>query len=877
MNPMRIAFAVCLAASALAQPAEPGASIVLREGWAIESSARVRDSGAAISMPRYNAREWYPAAVPSTVFNALVSDSVYPDPYFAMNLRAASGVTYPIAHNFSNIPMPPDSPFRASWWYRTEFAVPETYRGQTVWLRFDGINYRGNVWLNGRQIAAADKMAGAWRIFEYAVTAAVRPGAQNALAVEIFPPQPGDLAITFVDWNPQPPDKSMGIWRPVSLHATGPVALRWPQVSTKLNLPAADAAQLTVTAELLNASPQPVSGVLKGKIESLDFSQEVRLAPRETRVVAFTPGAFPQLRVAQPKLWWPVYTGPHNLYPLELSFETGGKTSDRAALRFGIREVTSQIDDAGHRRFQINGHNILVRGAGYTFDMLLRSSPERQEAELNYVRDMNLNAVRLEGKLEDEHFLDLADENGILVLAGWCCCDAWEKWDKWSGDQRIVAVESLKDQIRRLRSHASLFNWMTGSDNPPPPEIEKAYLAVLKEYNWPNPYESSATQQPTPVTGPTGVKMTGPYEYVAPSYWLLDKTRGGAHGFNTETGPGPAVPPVESLRRMLPEDHWWPINSFWNYHTGGGPFRDIKVFTQALNARYGPAETLEDFARKAQVLAYESHRAMFEAFGRNKYTSTGVVQWMLNNAWPSMIWHLYDWYLRPGGSYFGAKKANEPLHVQYSYDDRSVAVVNSYYRAFPAMKVSARVYNLDMAEKFSRQADVDLGPDSVVRAFTLPAINGLTGTYFLRLDLTDPSGKTASTNFYWLSTKPEELDWDRSTWYYTPTKSFADFTALERLPKAELNIASASDARGADRITRVTIENPSRHLAFAIRLKVNRASEGEEILPVLWDDNYFSLLPGEKREVAATYRAKDLGKAQPVVEVEAWNVPRRTY
>ena len=232
--------------------------------------------------------------------------------------------------------------------------------------------------------------------------------------------------------------------------------------------------------------------------------------------------------------------------------------------------------------------------------------------------------------------------------------------------------------------------------------------------------------------------MTGPYEYVAPSYWLEDTKRGGAYGFNTETSPGPAPPPIESLRRMLPDDHLWPINSWWNFHAGGGQFKDIHVFTEALNARYGRAASVEEFARKAQVMAYEGERAMFEAYGRNKFTSTGVIQWMLNNAWPSMIWHLYDWYLRPGGAYFGAKKACEPLHVQYSYDDRSVVVVNSYLKAFPGIRVAVKVYNLEMGEKFSKQVTADIPENSSTRVFQLPEIKGLTPVYFVSLTLTGP-------------------------------------------------------------------------------------------------------------------------------------------
>jgi len=855
-------IAACLIFAGLA-PAAP--RLLLREGWRIQSSADVHAAPEAISRAGFQTAGWYRATLPSTVLNALVENRVYPDPYFGMNLRSISGTHYPIAHNFSNIPMPPDSPFRHSWWYRTEFRLPAGFAGKTVWLGFDGINFRANVWLNGRQIASSAKMAGAWRLFEFDVTAAAAAGDVNTLAVEIFPPQPHDLAITFVDWNPLPPDKDMGIWRDVHLTATGPVAVRFPQVVTRLASPAR--AQLGVSAEVRNAANRAVQGVLKGRIGKIEFSQSVALGPNETRVVRF-----PEIALDQPRLWWPAPVGPQNLYLLELRFETEGTVSDETSLRFGVREVTSSLDAQNHRLFRINGRNILIRGAGYTFDMLLRSSPERQEAELKYVRDMNLNAVRLEGKLEDEHFLDLCDEYGILVFAGWCCCDHWEHWQDWDQEDRIIAAESLRDQIRRLRPHASLANWMNGSDGPPPPDIERMYIGILKELNWPNPFESSATAKPTPVSGATGVKMTGPYDYVAPSYWLLDKTRGGAHGFNTETGPGPSPPPVESLRKMLPEDHLWPIDSCWGFHSGGGPFRTIDLFTSALNARYGPAADLEDYARKAQAMAYEGHRAMFEAFGRNKYTATGVIQWMLNNAWPSMIWHLYDYYLRPAGSYFGAKKACEPLHVQYSYDDRSVVVVNSFYEAFPKMKVTARVLNLDMTEKFAKEAIADIGPDSSARIFTIPDIAGLTATYFVALSLEDASGKRVSSNLYWLSTRPEELDWERSTWYHTPTRSFADFTALRSLPKVDLDLRCAPEAG----TTRVTVGNPSRSLAFFVRLKLTRGTDGDEVLPVLWQDNYFSLLPGESREITAEYRAAGLGKAAPVVEVDGWNVNRKT-
>jgi exo-1,4-beta-D-glucosaminidase len=848
-------FFLAFACAAAVLTAAPENRMLLRQGWAIRSSAEVRETGAALSAAGFRPRDWTETAVPSTVFSALVAAKKFPNPYFDMNLRSVPGVKYGIGVNFSNLPMPDDSPFRKPWWFRTEFKMPAEMRGKTVWLGFDGLNFRANVWLNGKQIAASDKLAGAWRLFEFDITAAARPGESNALAIEVFPPEPGDLAITFVDWNPLPPDKGMGLWHDVWIAATGPVAIRYPSVTTHL---AGDDARLTIRAELTNSTAASIQGVLKGSIEKREFSQQVQLAPHETKVVHLAQS------IVRPRLWWPVQAGPQNLYPLDLQFEAAGKTSDTAHIDFGIREVTSELQN-GSRLFRINGKNILIRGAGYSFDMLLRSSPERQEAELRYVKDMNLNAVRFEGKLEDEHFLELCDRMGIMVLAGWCCCDHWEKWKDWDAEDELIAAQSLRDQLRRLSRHPSVFDWLYGSDNPPPEKIEKIYLDVIREVEWPNPYQSSATAKKTPA-GDTGVKMTGPYEYVAPSYWLLDTKAGGAHGFNTETSPGPAPPPIESLRRMLPADKLWPINAAWDYHAGGGQFKNLKVFTEALDKRYGESKSAEEYARKAQVMAYEGHRAMFEAYGRNKYTATGVIQWMLNNAWPGMIWHLYDWYLRPGGSYFGAKKACEPLHVQYSYDDRSIAVVNSYYQEFANMKVVAEVYNFDMSVKFSHDAKVNSGPDSVTRAFTLPEIAGLSPVWFLNLKLEDSSDDVVSENFYWFSTKPETLEWSKGNWYTTPTKDFADYTPLQTLPHVQLRV----DAQSKPGSTTVMVTNPAKTLAFAVRLKLTRGADGEEVLPVLWEDNYFTLLPGAWRQITATYAAKDLGTAKPVVTAEAW-------
>src|SRR5713101_2458066 len=857
-------------------------ALALRDGWSLQSSCKVDKPGEVISRPAFQTTGWYSVNVPTTVVSALVKHKVYPDPDFGMNLRSIPGVTYPIGANFSNIAMEQDSPFMVPWWYRKEFTLPETYKGKTIWLGFGGINYRANIWLNGKQIANKKDVAGAWRTFEFNITDAALPGKQNVLAVEVFSPTEKDLAITFVDWYPAPPDKNMGLFRDVEIRTSGPVAVRYPAVVSKVD--ADQKARLTVTTLVKNGTNQPVKGVLKGHIGQEEFSQEVELGPKEQKDVTFDPAQFPPLNVDSPKLWWPAQMGRPELNRLGMEFEIEGKVSDRAETKFGIREITSELNANGRRTFSINGKKILIRGGGWSPDMMLRENSQRLRDELNYVQDMGLNTIRLEGKLESKEFFDLADERGILVMAGWCCCDHWEHWPNWTAEDHLIAEQSLRDQIYRLRNHPSLLVWLNGSDNPPPADVEQTYLKVEKDLQWPNPVISSATGKRAAFSGDSGVKMSGPYEYVAPSYWMEDSLGanhpqncneggcGGGYGFNTETSPGPAVPPIETIHAMLPKEHWWPIDDWWNYHAGGGEFKDIHVFTDALNARYGAANSLEDYTSKAQVQAYEGIRAMYEAYSRNKYTSGGVIQWMLNNGWPSLIWHLSDFYLRPGGGYFGAKTALQPLNPIYGYDDHSIYVVNSRYQDAKGVRVVTKVLNLDMSEKFSNESTIDIPADGVAKVTGLPAISDLSSTYFVALRILDARGNIAGSNFYWLSTKPETLDWSRSNWYTTPTASYADFSALAQLPKVKLKVTERSERKGEDEMTHVTLENPMKDLAFFVRLKVDKGKGREEILPVLWQDNYFSLLPGERREATATYRAQELGTAQPAVEISGWNV-----
>ena len=855
----------------------------------LQSSCRVKSAGEHISTPGFSTSGWHATSVPSTVVAALVADKTYPDPYFGLNLRSIPGTTYPIGKNFAELPMPRDSPFRCSWWYRTEFLVPENYAGRHVSLNFSGINYRANIWINGRKLAAAEDVAGTFRTYEFEITPLLAAGHPNVLAVETFAQTENDLGVNWQDWNPAPPDKNMGLWSDVFLQASGPVTIRHPEVVTHFPDGSLDHADLTVILELRNVSNAGVTGLLDGSVDGVNISQTCVLKPGETRTVRFKPDQFPQLRIKNPELWWPAPLGPQNLHDLSLQFTIGNELSDSQKIRFGIREITSELNELGYRLFRVNGKKILIRGGAWAQDMLLRRSPERLDAQLRYVRDMNLNTIRLEGQFETEDFFDLADERGILVMPGWVCCTYWQLWPKWKLSDLEIASESLRSQALRLRSHPSVLVWLNASDEPPPPVVERTYLDVLKETDWPNPIVSSAAGYPTTVTGNSGMKMTGPYDFVPPSYWLTDLGRyGGAWGFNTETSPGPAIPPVGSLKKMLPADHLWPIDKFWSYHAASDSFSNLDRFNRAMNSMFGAPVGLDDYILKSQAMAYDAQRAMFEAYARNKYTSTGVIQWMLNNAWPSLYWHLFDYYLQPAGGYFGSKKACEPLHVQYSYDDRSVMVVNNHYRKFAALSVTAELYDFDLQKKFSQQVSVDAEADSVQRALTMPALPRGTEpeVYFVNLVLRDSSGRLLSSNFYWLSSRPAEIQWKKTLYFddpppkdltystsiYTPASPYDDLTQLNRLTRVRIAAAAVVTQGEQGPQVHVTIRNPSNHLAFQVRLGIHRKGQDMEILPVLWDDNYIELLPGESREISAQYLSPGALNGSPEFTVTGWNV-----
>jgi exo-1,4-beta-D-glucosaminidase len=840
--------------------------MILKDGWQMQSATRVTDAGTIVSLPGYKTLDWYKVSVPTTVIAGLLSNKVYDfDPFYDMNFVKLN-----------------DQKLDSTWWFRKEFTLPNSERGKEVVLKLHGINYKANVWLNGVLIADSNQIVNPYRIIELDITEKIITAGINTLALEIKRPinpqkRGGDLAIDYADWIHYPPDYNAGIINNIEIKTYDRVGIRYPLVTTNFDLPSLGTAHLTVDALVTNYTADPQDVTVRGKINSeINFKKKVHLNAHETAEVTFTPADFPQLNIENPRIWWPWQYGKPNLNHIELSAARDNLVSNTIAEEFGIRQITSQFIDDKSRVFIVNGKRIVLRGAAWSPDIFQRRSPERQEQEIRLYRHMNMNIVRSEGKMEDDHFYALCDKYGMLVMTGWMCCGAWQYPENWDAGKRASAMASDSSVMLWLRNKSSLMVWLNGSDMPPRDStVEEDYLKIEASLKWPNPTISTADASKSKVSGFSGVKMAGPYEWVPPIYWETDTSlrHGGAWSFATEISPGPSIPPYESLIKFIPKDSLWFTTESWKYHCGTMTFGNTQVFNDALEGRYGKAKDIKDYIAKAQAQNYESHRAMMESYGLHKYhTATGVVQWMGSNPWPGLIWHTYDYYLYPAGTYFGMKKSMEPLHIMYSYANNEVDITNSLLQKFSGLKAKAEIYNLDGSLKYSKNITTGVEPDSIQKCFALPQISDLSDTYFLRLQLNDANGDVKSINWYWLSTKADVLDWVRSKWYMTPQTGYADFSALQNISKTSLKMVYTTGKKYDSTLHTVIITNTGKTVAFQVHLRAVKGRSGDDILPLIFSDNYIELAPGETRTISCSYANKDAKGAIPFFVTSAWNL-----
>ena len=838
-------------------------TLTLSNGWQVQSSAEVSVTGDVLSTPTADVSGWYAASVPSTMMGVLTTDGVEPEALTAEDYQRID-----------------KRRFDVSWWYRTTFKVESSKfkvesSKEHVLLSFDGICYRANIWLNGHLVAGKDDVAGTYRQFTFDVTPYVQDN--NVLAVEVFRAQLGEPNIGFVDWNPRPADESMGLFREVTVKTCGDVSVSHSSVRSRVNTETLQEAWLTIDAEVTNLTDKPVAGVLRGTFDGRKLTTPVTLKPHERRLVTLAADT----HVEKPRLWWCHTLGKPELYDLHMEFEQGGVVTDAENVRFGIRDIKSHLTPEGYRTFTLNGRDVLLRGAGWTDDIYLRDTPERNRQQLEYVRDMNMNTVRLEGFWgTSQSIYDLCDELGLLLLAGWSCHWEWEDYlgapcDPHFGgitsEENIALIaQSFADQVLWLRHHPSIIAWFVGSDRLPVPDLEQRYRKFLATCD-DRPVVISAKQMESTISGLSGSKMEGPYDYVAPAYWYDPQAPGGAFGFNTETGVGAQLPVKESLEKMLRSKSLWPVDERWNIlcTASSSEMNTLARLTEVINARFGASKTIDEYLHRADLLSYEGTKVMFEAFRVSIPRATGIIQWMLNSARPSVYWQLYDYYLQPNASYYAVKRGNQPVQLIYDYQRRAVFAVNET-RQDVTLNAAMRLIAGTMDQQ--DQKTLTLAAGSVVKAFDVSA----TSDVFLFLKASDTAGAEIAVNDYFLPFERDEYDWKNTNWVTTPITRYASYRALNNLPRVACLLTSKSmtcEKNGQcsminGQCFELTLTNPSSTVAFFQRLMVKDA-KGILICPAYWSDNYVTLAPGESRTITCMLPTTDKN-AEVHFEIEAF-------
>ena len=585
--------------------------------------------------------------------------------------------------------------------------------------------------------------------------------------------------------------------------------------------------------------------------------------------------------------------GKPDMYDLHLEFRQFGSAVDETHQRFGVRTITQGRDDderfpelgsGGSFYLQVNGRDFLVRGATYTPDLLYAYDPDRQRAILSYARDLGLNMLRLESKIPDESFAEDADELGIPLMVGWMCCNQWEKWPQWDAEDNRVARDSLRSQITMLRSHPSAFVWANGSDGRPPQQVRDDYHQILRDLHWQNAVVDTVSSYAIDASGQRlwdGIQMAGPYTWRPPTYWFSGRYRA-ARGASAEQGDNEHIPPFASLQEFIPPDKLWPINDYWTFHAGSNPGNSALTSIQlAINRRYGPSGSAYDFARKAQLAHYEATRAQFESYAALGWAGHKMtIYWMLNSHWPSFFGNVFDYYLRPGGAYYGAKAGLRPLSAVFDsyatgdHSQASVTLVNQRPDAVAGARVRVRVYDLNGRVRDDRtSAPLDVPPGGAAAAVVLPREARDSRVFFVRCEVLDTAGKVVDENVYWQSQRNDDVGNPNADFAFElRQESWADMTPLNSMPKAALDV-SATRTTGADGNAAVTIHlrNPGRQVAFFERAEVTSTRDGDEILPMEYDDNYVTVFPGETVDVRASMPGRSVSANW--VRVTGYNSP----
>lgn len=855
----------------------PGQAAAI-QSWKVQSSGNVSNDAVKLSTPDLDVSGWFSIGAKGTLMATVLENNPRVDPFFSTNLDS-------MEHAYFQVP----------WFYRAEFETSPRYvkTDNQFQLQTHGISSRADIYLNGVLVVDKAAQAGAYAGFTYDITTKTKPG-KNVLLIRVYPTDYNrDFALGFVDWNPYPPDNGTGVWRDVEIKQSGISTFSsLPRVTSQLD------GTIRMTADVRNWGNKSTSADLHCKVFDFEDKELIvgGLANTSVKIDAKTTQRISwSFKVDSPRLWWPAQWGDQPLYSVSCTLSTGSHLSDRTPkVRFGIRTVESVLKKHNDTMFIVNGKPFQVIGAGYTSDIFLRFDEEKVRNELQYVLDMGLNTVRLEGKQEHPRLYELADEMGVMIMAGWECCDKWEGWsyndegsgEKWTDADYDIANASMRHEADMMQHHPSLLAFLVGSDFWPDDRATRIYVDALRAFDWDIPIIASASQRGfSELLGNGGMKMDGPYDWVPPNYWYTDQL-GAAFGFGSELGAGVGTPELNSLKRFLSDSD---LNDLWKnpnkglYHmsTNVSSFYTRQIYNEALWARYGAPTSLDNYLLKAQMMDYEATRAEFEAYAA-KWTAerpaTGLIYWMLNNAWPSLHWNLFDYYLHPAGSYFGTKVGGRLQHVAYDYITRSVYLINRSLFPFGSSTVEVELLDLNGTKITTRTTTTTLSPNNSTKLFEIEKIDQIRDVALLKLVLKN-NETVLSRNVYHLAPKPDTLDFDNSTWYHTPVTKYADFRALNALPQADLSVKAAiTNIKAADVTAKITLQNRSKTPAVFIRLNLVKHSDHKDdrdVVPVRWSDNYVTLWPEETLELRVGFTVSD-GQGATQVQVDGWNVGKQT-
>jgi hypothetical protein len=809
--------------------------------WKIQRATEVKVTGENISKPGFDDKDWVVATVPGTALVSYWNAGALPDPNFGDNQLMIS-----------------ESFFNSDFWYRNEFEVPSSFKGERMFLNFDGINWKADIFVNGKQTGRID---GAFIRGKFDVTDLIKPGQKNTIAVLIRKndnigvvkehnaistdknggvlgaDNPTYHASIGWDWIPTIRGRNIGIWNDVYLKVTGPVTIGDPQVTTDLTLPDTTTADINLTVTLQNHKSEAVSGTLTGKYGDIQFEQEVTIEPSSSKVLKLNPSTETALHLIKPKLWWPNGYGKQYLYNVELVFRTAGGISDKNEFKSGVRELT--FDETNQiLNIYINGRRFIGRGGNWGFpESNLEYRGREYDIAVAYHADMNFNMIRnWVGQTGDDEFYEACDRYGIMIWQDFWLANPVDGPDP---DNPQMFINNARDFINRIRNHPSMAIYVGRNEGNPPAVLDTALRTMIHELHPDLHYISNSASGV--------VSGGGPYRALqVRDYFRLF----GNNKLHSERGM-PNVMTYESLKQTLSEYALWPQNSLWGMHDYClESAQSAASFNQIIEKGFGKIDNAKKFTELAQWVNYNGYRAMFE--GRSLYRQ-GLLLWMSHPAWPSMVWQTYDYYLEPTAAYFGCKKASEPIHIQWNPVFDNIEVVNYSAGNKTRLIAKAKLINMDGSVQWEKETVLNCKEDSTAICFKLEFPKSLSSVHFIKLTLNEGE-KTISENFYWRGL----VD--------------GNYQEISNLPVVRLQNSTKVEKSGKDWILTTTLNNTTKTPVLMVRLKVIGTNSSARILPVFYSDNYISIMPGEKKVITMKLKDEDTRGEKPAVEVSGYNL-----